>query len=440
MTAPRFIEIHWLTAYPAALLNRDQDGLGKRMPFGGVLRGRVSSQCIKRHLRFAGAADSKGAKANEWSLQALPGLTDLDFGKRSRKHLSEALVAPLVEAGASADLVETWAEKLIARIMKKKEGKEKDTESDDSDENDDEDVNLIDTKQAFLLGNVEIRYLQSLLKKLVDGDAELRAGIDANPKKKGLSKEEKKNLNQAQQKVLKQIRKDFQDNLNTLIEGAIVPTSIEAALFGRMVTSDVIANTDAPVHVAHALTVHPIEREMDFMAVVDDLKREDDSADAGAAGTFDAELTSGLYYNYMVVDVALLVSNLGGDAKLAGQVVERLIHLAAEVSPGAKKGSTAPYAYAELMLVEAGNRQPRTLGNAFREPVKARTNTMFQDTLNRLAAYIGNIDAAYGNHRRRMLMAIDPSTTLPDAPRASLDDLAAWAGELVAAAKAADAA
>lgn len=425
MTAPRFIEIHWLTAYPAALLNRDQDGLGKRMPFGGVLRGRVSSQCIKRHLRFAGASDAAGAKANEWSLQALPGLTELDFGKRSRKHLSEALVVPLTNAGASPELVETWAEKLVARLMQKKEGKEKDS---DGDKSGDDDVSLVDSKQAFLLGNAEVRYLQELLKRLVNGDADFQAAIEAKPPKKGLSKAQK------------QIQKDLRENLDTLIEGARVPVSIEAALFGRMVTSDVIANTDAPIHVAHALTVHPIEREMDFMAVVDDLKAEDASADAGAAGTFDAELTSGLYYNYMVVDVALLISNLGNDAALAGQVVERLIRLAAEVSPGAKKGSTAPYAYAELMLVEAGNRQPRTLGNAFREPVKARTNRMFDETLEKLSAYIANIDAAYGNQRQRKLMAIDPDAKVDGASRVTLDELAVWAGAQVAASKGAQAA
>jgi len=73
------------------------------------------------------------------------------------------------------------------------------------------------------------------------------------------------------------------------------------------------------------------------------------------------------------------VSNLTGcargdwtgdhDRDLAARVVENLVHLVAEISPGAKKGSTAPYSRAELVLVEAGDRQPRTLANAFRDPV-----------------------------------------------------------------------
>jgi CRISPR system Cascade subunit CasC len=53
MTLPRLVQIHSLHSYPAALLNRDEAGLAKRVPFGGVERIRVSSQCLKRHWRMA---------------------------------------------------------------------------------------------------------------------------------------------------------------------------------------------------------------------------------------------------------------------------------------------------------------------------------------------------------------------------------------------------
>ena len=36
MTTPRFLQVHTLHSYPAALLNRDDSGLAKRMPFGGA--------------------------------------------------------------------------------------------------------------------------------------------------------------------------------------------------------------------------------------------------------------------------------------------------------------------------------------------------------------------------------------------------------------------
>lgn len=53
MPEPRFLQIHTLTSYAAALLNRDDSGLAKRLPYGGALRTRISSQCLKRHWRMA---------------------------------------------------------------------------------------------------------------------------------------------------------------------------------------------------------------------------------------------------------------------------------------------------------------------------------------------------------------------------------------------------
>lgn len=53
MPLPRFIQIHTLHTYPAALLNRDDAGLAKRLPLGNAVRTRISSQCLKRHWRVA---------------------------------------------------------------------------------------------------------------------------------------------------------------------------------------------------------------------------------------------------------------------------------------------------------------------------------------------------------------------------------------------------
>uniref|UniRef100_UPI003AF90BE9 type I-E CRISPR-associated protein Cas7/Cse4/CasC n=1 Tax=Thiolapillus sp. TaxID=2017437 RepID=UPI003AF90BE9 len=50
---PHFIQIHTLHNYPAALINRDDAGLVKRLPMGDAVRTRISSQCLKRHWRTA---------------------------------------------------------------------------------------------------------------------------------------------------------------------------------------------------------------------------------------------------------------------------------------------------------------------------------------------------------------------------------------------------
>ena len=93
----RFIQIHWLTSYPAALLNRDDSGLAKRMPFGGSLRTRISSQCLKRHWRTV---------EDDWSLASLAGLAEVDYGKRSRVHLRRLIAEPLIAEGLKeADVI-----------------------------------------------------------------------------------------------------------------------------------------------------------------------------------------------------------------------------------------------------------------------------------------------------------------------------------------------
>ena len=99
-----------------------------------------------------------------------------------------------------------------------------------------------------------------------------------------------------------------------------------------MVTSDTEANITVPVHVAHAFTVHAEEPESDYFTAVDDL-----SADEPGADTIqETELTSGLFYGYAVVDLPGLLSNLGGNAELAGRVLRNLIYLIAEAPPRRK--------------------------------------------------------------------------------------------------------
>ncbi len=376
----RFLQFHWLASYPATLLNRDDAGLAKRMPFGGYARARVSSQCLKRHWRLAGALELEHAKENPWSLQNL----SAPMGVRT-KRVVEDRIMPRARArqSASEEVAEAVKKAMITEVYGDKALDEK-------------------KRQALFFGEPEIEHLS---RKAAEAMAHADAASAAT--------------------ALKGIFKNERANMKAMNGGA----GLESALFGRMVTSDPAANTDAAIHVAHAMTVHAIERELDFMTVVDDLKAERDDADAGAAGVFDMELTSGLYYGYAVVDVALLVSNLGGDKEIAAKVVEHLVHLAATVTPGAKKGSTAPYAWAELMLIEAGARQPRTLANAFRDPVRLKTNRLLGETVERMHMHMAGLDDMYGAGEARRQAAAQER--LPEVNAMSLDNLAHWAADCV---------
>jgi CRISPR system Cascade subunit CasC len=376
MSAPRFVQIHTLASYPAVLLNRDDAGLAKRLPYGGVSRIRVSSQCLKRHWRKA---------EDEWSLKAV----GVPMAVRSREVVEREIVPAL--DGAAPELVAA----VKAALVKKLFG-DKGTE--------------IKNRQALLLGRPEIDYLTKLAREAVAAGSvkEAEATIEARTGKA----EGKKNL------------------AAMLAVAGSLAAGLESALFGRMVTSDPEANTDAAIHVAHAFTVHAEESESDYFTVVDDLRRLDEG-EAGTAGIFETELTSGLFYGYVVVDVPALVNNLGGDRVLAGRVVEHLLHLIATVSPGAKKGGTAPYAYAELMLVETGRRQPRSLASAFRNPIPLKSADLFPEALAALAAQLGEFDGAYGGHEARTAVCTAAADLPGVTARRSLDDVASWTAAAV---------
>ena len=396
MTRPRFVQIHSLASYPGTLLNRDDAGMAKRLPFGGVVRGRVSSQALKRKWRFAGEPDHDSAKLVPHSLQGL----NVPMGDRSKDVVKHS-VLPQAQAGSPA-LHARALEKLTELLNVALYGKSgADSKS----------------RQALFFGHPEIAYVQGVARDLValaSQSPELLASAAAGPDKKAIK---------ALEEQLKEKLDPLQKNLRALAEGTAGSAGLESALFGRMVTSDTSANVNAPVHVAHAFTVHGIERELDYVTAVDDLRQRSEDAEAGSAGIFDIELTSGLFYSYVTIDVNLLVANLNGDAVLAAGVVERLVKLIARTSPGAKKGSTAPYAHAEFMLVETGNDQPRTLANAFRLAVKPKANEdVFALTMHALQEHLSNLDRAYGVHTQRQQLSVTPPALL-DTASVSLDVL-----------------
>ena len=380
---PRFLQVHTLHSYPAALLNRDDSGLAKRMPFGGAVRTRISSQCLKRHWRVAD---------DEFSLRNIVGV---DGAIRSRNVVSRRVMPAL--RGEDGDVTEAVLDAVERAFQVGVYGEKGTDES---------------GRQPLLIGWPEVEYLQDQAANICSTHAD-----DAD----------------AAGEAAAALFKGERANFRAFREQARLPGGLEGALFGRMVTSDPAANIEAAIHVAHAFTVHAEESESDYFSVVDDLQREDE--DPGAAHIGDMELTAGLFYGYVVVDVPGLVSNLEGcdpeawasaDRELAGTVIDRLTHLIATVSPGAKLGSTAPYAWADLMLIEVGSRQPRSLANAFRAPVPAQIG----DAANALADHLGKLDAAYGEGGPRRLMSVD-DCEVPGAERLDLDRLAAWAARAV---------
>lgn len=432
MTERLFLQVHSLTSYPASLLNRDDVGFAKRIPFGGVTRTRVSSQCLKRHWR---------TYEGEHALSRIPlgeGGANAPLSVRSRHTFERYIKEPLVKGGVTPDVAAAVTAALMAEVLgksakakvaeakqaeakkapKKGKGEAPAAEGPAAAEPEPKDSGLR-TGQVTVLGRPEIDFLLAEAKAIC---AEAKAVADVD------------------KAVAKRFTKDRKKNLEELRLGA----GLDAALFGRMVTSDILARGDAAVHVAHAFTVHGEASESDYFSAVDDLLKGGDDDALGSGHIGQVELTTGLFYGYVVVDVPLLVSNLEGvepgawrssDRRLAAEVVERLGHLIATVSPGAKLGSTAPHAYAQLMMFELGGRQPRTLANAFLKPVAGRGDQL-ADSYAALANHLGDLDAMYGKSTERQFAALGgPSPVDGVAQRVtSLDALAGWAkGRLVEA-------
>ena len=377
MTAPRFLQIHTLHSYAAALLNRDDSGLAKKIRFGGVSRTRISSQCLKRHWRHAQVVDEKTGrkiKDDPHALQSLVGFVD---SVRSRELVTEKVIAPL-RGHFAEDVVNALEPELQKLVYGDKADKGK------------------KSRQTLLLGQPELDWLAREARKIADSAKDKSAA----------------------EKAVAEWVKD--KNFKAMKESSALPGGLIAALFGRMVTSDPAANIDAPVHVAHAFTVHAEEVEDDYFTAVDDLKRDDD--DSGADTIQETEITCGLFYGYSVIDIPGLVANCGGDRSLAGRVVHNLMYLIAEVSPGAKLGSTAPYGRAGFMLLEAGDRQPRSLVEAYRRPAAPELN----DAVEKLCGQIAAFDRAYETGETRICLNLS-GAKLGDTPTGSLADLAAWA-------------
>lgn len=370
-----FLQIHTLTSYHAALLNRDDAGLAKRIPFGNAERMRVSSQCLKRHWRLA---------LNEQ--------LSLPSGIRSRHFFEREVFRRVTAEGVDEEVARELTEQLIGAVMQSKDARAKGS---------------LFLKQPVLFGRPEADYFVKLLQQCA------ASGDDPGKLLQEQMKEHKKNF----RAILRQAG------------GNDLTAGIEGALFGRFVTSDILARTDASVHVAHAFTVHPLDNEVDYFTVVDDLKEAGD--DAGAAHAGDMELGAGLFYGYVVVDVPLLISNLCGCDRRewrdqpeaigdAHDVLRALVRSITTVSPGAKLGATAPYARTDCALLETGEVQPRSLANAYLQGLRPNGNPMEQ-AVGKLGEYLSRLDDMYGLEESRFIAATLDTDAVSSASRAPLN-------------------
>jgi len=371
------IQIHMLQNYAPSNLNRDDTGSPKTAYFGGVQRGRISSQCLKRSIRlsetFEEAFKEDGLLAKR--TKRLPGLI-----KEALKSLTDdedvitAIVQRIPEIGAES-------------------GRGKGKVEEDK---------PLETRQLIFIGaNEAAPIAEKLLALYTEKGAKAWKSMKIAEITKAL--------------------------------GRSVPGSVDIAMFGRMTTSDAFEDVQAAVQVAHALSANAVEQEFDYFTAVDDLQP---SADPGAGMIGDVEYNSSTYYKYINVHWDGLVKNLGGDVAVARQAVQALLEAAAIAQPSGKQNTFAAHNLPDLILVEVREKNlPVSYVNAFIKPARQDfKHTLLDDAVAKLGEYMARIGTAYNltEMDQRALMTTLTDTTLPQAEaQGSLSDLQEWlAGQL----------
>lgn len=340
----RFLQLHLLTPFGPANLNRDDLGRPKTAIVGGAPRLRISSQSLKRAWRtsdvFADALRDKiGVRTKELGVEV-----------RDR----------MLESGAHPRLVEKAAQQIAAEFGKLRKLTADDKKQLGSDDLPEKKRRALEDKPYQI---EQLAHLSSGERQAVHELASTLAAENREP-----TKEE-----------LRLLRKDH---------GAA-----DIALFGRMLAAQPAFNSDAACQVAHAITVHKVQVEDDFFTAVDDLNEGEDDVGAGHMG--EIEFGAGVFYGYVCLDRALLGRHLGDASDDWKATIEALVECAATVAPTGKQNSFASRARAMYVVAEKGDQQPRSLMAAFVRPVYGQNQ--LQDAIDRLSETSANMDKAYGD-------------------------------------------
>jgi len=220
--------------------------------------------------------------------------------------------------------------------------------------------------------------------------------------------------------------------------------SVDVGLFGRMTTSDLIANVEATCQVAHAISTHEALTEGDYFTAMDDRQRDfitSQTQSGGAAflGSGDTVtfFNAAVYYKYLNVDTDALTKTLGeAGIEHARKASAVLLQAAARATPTGKQNSFAAHSVPEFILVElSATKQPISYANAFLQAVEGQD--LMRESAQALSDYCGSIAAAYApRDTQRFLLTVGNAAKAPFAPEAerfaSLDELASAIEKAVA--------
>jgi CRISPR system Cascade subunit CasC len=401
------IEVHLIQNFAPSNLNRDDTGQPKSAMFGGFRRARISSQCEKRATRLWWRKDST--------------VTVGDRTKRLQKRIRDRL-------GEDVEF-----KKKVEDVVKKKECIGENKEDTDAinkgteeylkdgvrvftdayyasaDTKDPEKTNVL-----VFIGPNEVDVCVQSVKELWDDRSQVvqKKGKDVQETVEGIAsiaqkvrefnsknagKQENPDESVSEQADEDQAASDAGNKkkpkkpklvVSTEILNRIKHTQLSAdiALFGRMLAEQPELNTDGACQVAHPISTHKVDMEMDFYTAVDDLNPEKETG-AGMMGVVG--FNSACYYRYALVDRDQLARNLarkternnGGwaheltqkDYSEADKVIRAFIEAMVYATPTGKQNSFAAQNLPSFgLLTRRVGGVPVSLANAFAKPVRPK--------------------------------------------------------------------
>lgn len=360
------LELHLIQNFAPSNLNRDDTNAPKDCIFGGFRRARISSQCIKRSIR----------KHPEFSKHVVSGGGSVGIRtKRLQGKLAQYFVQSSDKTLEEADLVASTVVRLLGLKIKEKDK----------------------TEYLLYFGDNEISEMaeraqfswDSLIAEAKRTEAESGDGTESG-KKKGIKDkkrvvgDELKPVESALKSIIGKARKEARSY------------AADIALFGRMVADDKNMNVDAACQVAHAISTHKVDMEMDYFTAVDDLLPEGESG-SDMIGT--VEFNSSCFYRYANIDLEKLAQNLGDtNGDLLTSTVKGFIKASVMAVPTGKQNSMAaqnPVGYARVLLRNDGF--PWSLANAFQTPVRSTADKSLEtQSIERLESYYRKLEKVYG--------------------------------------------
>lgn len=391
------IEVHLIQNFAPSNLNRDDTGQPKSATFGGCRRARFSSQCAKRSSRqWWREANTITVGERTKKLQEMIGkelATDEEFCKdKDDKLLTEGVRVFTDAYYAASDkkkpentsvLLFVSPQEIEVCVQAVKDLWADRTSSDGGAQGDGEQEPEETTKGKKNAKDFKLEGIATIVEKRRDDKKKGKKADDAL----GVD-EENTEADDASGDAGADDKKKSVANMKKLteIEDRIKAAHVSAdiALFGRMLAEQPGRNTDGACQVAHPISTHKVDMEMDFYTAVDDLSPKGETG-AGMMGVIG--FNSACYYRYALIDRDQLARNLccktdrangswtqaltNEDYVEADKVIEAFLEAMVYAIPTGKQNSFAAQNLPSFgLFVRRQGGVPMSLANAFAKPVR----------------------------------------------------------------------